>query len=65
MENFKTFEVVHVPWEEKNQAYILYRLEITIGLRVNHSFVQEIMKIPSIKIPRDIAMVINNVGQRS
>lgn len=51
LEKFKLFKVAHVPRKENTQKNVLSRLASSRGFGVNHSFVQENLKVLSIKTP--------------
>lgn len=60
---FKMDEDTHVPREENTRAYVLSRLESTISHKINHSLIQETMKVQSIEVPGDMVAVVHNANK--
>lgn len=54
--------VAHVMMEENTLPNMLSKLASTGGSGVNHSFIQENPKNPSIQTPKDVVMVIGGTG---
>lgn len=57
--NFKKFEVTHIPREENTRANMLARLANTKGQRLNKMVIQETLEAPIIEVEK--VMVLENV----
>lgn len=51
MEDFNSFEIVYVPREQSTREFFICKYARTTSYGVNRSFIQEMLRGPSIVIP--------------
>lgn len=59
---FESFEILHIPREYNPRADVLSKLASTRSFGVNHSFIQNTLRGPSIETPKAMMMIIEDVS---